>query len=67
MISVMFNDEIIKIENNFSLLSVLIERGFSQSYYAVALNRSFIPRSLHSETLLKEGDVIQIVSPMQGG
>ncbi|OGT35377.1 MAG: thiamine biosynthesis protein ThiS [Gammaproteobacteria bacterium RIFCSPHIGHO2_12_FULL_37_14] len=64
--SVKFNNEIIELNNN-SLLKVLIERGYHQAYYAVAVNQSFIPRALHEQTLLQQGDVIEIISPMQGG
>lgn len=41
--------------------------GFSESFFAVAINANFIPRSLYAETQLNDGDVIDIVVPMQGG
>ena len=34
---------------------------------AVAVNLSFVPKSTYSEYYLKEGDDIEIVTPMQGG
>ena len=67
MIRITLNNEIMELDDDRSLLAVLTKRGFDQAYYAAAVNRHFIPRSLHGETLLKEGDVIEIISPMQGG
>ncbi|MHA1539308.1 MAG: sulfur carrier protein ThiS [Alphaproteobacteria bacterium] len=34
---------------------------------AVALNTNFIPKENYAETFLKEGDALEILSPMQGG
>lgn len=41
--------------------------GFIESFFAVAVNHQFIPRSLYADTRLNDGDVIDIVVPMQGG
>ena len=67
MINIKFNNETIPVRQNDSLLSILDERGFNQAYYAVALNRGFIPRTLYEKTILKDGDIIEVISPMQGG
>ena len=34
---------------------------------AVALNETFVMRSKYSETKIKEGDRVDILSPVQGG
>lgn len=34
---------------------------------AVALNEAFLPKEKHAETILKEGDVVEVVSPHPGG
>jgi thiamine biosynthesis protein ThiS len=34
---------------------------------AVLVNSQFVPHSLHSSTYLKEGDQIELITPMQGG
>lgn len=67
MMAIKFNGEIIELHDDDSLLKILIEQGYHQTYYAVAVNRRFIPRPLHKETMLKKGDEIEIISPMQGG
>jgi thiamine biosynthesis protein ThiS len=33
----------------------------------VALNASFVPRSRYPDTLLKDGDAIDILTPLSGG
>ena len=51
---------------------VTIERLLSQlevrrDYTAVALNREVLPKHAHAKTVLREGDWVEIVHPMQGG
>ncbi|WKE65715.1 sulfur carrier protein ThiS [Gallaecimonas kandeliae] len=35
--------------------------------FAVAVNGRFVPRSQYDATPLKEGDSIEVLSPMEGG
>lgn len=57
-----------KVINEAQSLSDLIHSlGFPETGNAIALNCSFVPRSSHASTTIKEGDEIEIVSPMQGG
>lgn len=37
------------------------------SAFAIAINTTFVPRSNYTETLLANGDRIDLVVPMQGG
>jgi sulfur carrier protein len=34
---------------------------------AIALNGAVVPRARHRDTLLREGDVVEIVKAVQGG
>ena len=43
------------------------EAGYGDMLVAVAINGTFVPKSLHGETCLAAGDAIEIVAPMQGG
>lgn len=67
MITVIFNNHPVNVQKNYLLSTFLTEQQYDQRYYAVVVNRNFIPRHLHPETILQEGDVIEIISPMQGG
>lgn len=35
--------------------------------HAVALNGSVVPRGRHADTALRDGDVVEIVTAVQGG
>ena len=37
------------------------------SPFAIAVNETFVAKSLYKKTFLKEGDRIEILTPMQGG
>lgn len=45
---------------------VLDQIGLSQARVATALNGAFLPAALRGE-VLKDGDALEIVAPMQGG
>jgi thiamine biosynthesis protein ThiS len=67
MITVRLMNEFIKIQENSSLETVLQQKGFGKTGYAVIVNNQFIPMSLSMTTILNENDEIEIIIPMQGG
>lgn len=67
MINICFNGETIRIPKSQSLLELLTETGCKHDYSAVALNRQFVPRIQHAITFLNENDIVEIITPMQGG
>ncbi|TMV83617.1 sulfur carrier protein ThiS [Thioclava sp. BHET1] len=55
-------------ETSSATLDALVaELGAEAPAVATAHNGGFVPRALRSEILLVEGDVIEMLSPMQGG
>lgn len=47
---------------------ILEDLGYGQGdRLATAVNESFVPASLRSEYLLKDGDRLEVVTPMAGG
>ncbi|MCQ8879371.1 sulfur carrier protein ThiS [Pseudoalteromonas shioyasakiensis] len=52
---------------NQATLVIVLEEFAAKEPYAVALNGDFIPRNNCSSTALKEGDSIELLSPIQGG
>lgn len=55
-----------------TLTEFLEERGFlvpqnASGGIAVAVNQSVVRRASHAQTLLKEGDQIEIIRAVQGG
>ena len=35
--------------------------------YAVAINYEFVPKTKHAETILREGDAMEVIAPVTGG
>ncbi len=47
--------------------ALLRELDYDGTHYAVAVNYDVVPRSRWSETAIKSGDEIEILTPRQGG
>ncbi len=50
-----------------TLAGVLEELGYAGPRVATALASTFIPAARRAECRLSEGDVVEILGPMQGG
>jgi thiamine biosynthesis protein ThiS len=50
-----------------TLAAALDELGFADRVVATALNGAFVPVRLRVEATLKDGDRLEILTPMQGG
>lgn len=64
---VTFNGEKIDCPNNLTLTNFIKLQVKSPGTAAVAINSDFVAKSNYSLTLIKEGDVIEVVSPVTGG
>ncbi len=67
MVTIQFNAQFISVPKDSSLSELLIQQQLVDTYFAVAVNQQWVPRSTYSEKILKAGDVINIITPMQGG
>ena len=47
--------------------ALLCELEYEGTHFAIALNYDVLPRSQWSQTPLKAGDEIEIITPRQGG
>lgn len=50
-----------------TLAEVLAELGFAGGALATAVNGHFVPATRRAETVLNEGDRVEVLAPMQGG
>lgn len=48
-------------------LPSLLAEHTGKTVFAVAINGDFVPKSNYESVQLKEGDKVDILSPMQGG
>jgi len=67
MITVHFANAMVSIAENSLLTELLEAQGYANKQFAIAINRQFIPRSCYATTQLQAGDIIDIITPMQGG
>ncbi len=50
-----------------TLTEALAELGYADAALATALNGAFIPATARPSTLLRDGDRVEVLAPMQGG
>ena len=67
MINVALNGEIKPITPGSNLQQLLDEWQLVAKNFAIAINQQFIPRSAYTETVVNDGDSIELLVPMQGG
>jgi sulfur carrier protein len=67
MINIRLNNAAKKIPANTLLSDAIIQWGFSEKNFAVAINSEFVPRSTYGLREILAGDNIDIVKPVGGG
>lgn len=50
-----------------SLAELLTEQGYAESIVATAVNGQFVAQGNRQNTLIHNGDRIEVLAPMQGG
>lgn len=66
MMTITFCDKVITVDKNH-LTEILDNQGYRNGQFAVAVNQQFVPRQKYNQTIIREGDIIDIIMPMQGG
>lgn len=54
-------------ENEIKLTDYLLEKNYKTQRIAVELNGEILPKAKYPETILKDGDKVEIVSFVGGG
>lgn len=49
------------------LSDLLVDQGFGDAKVATAVNGEFVPAPARDACLLSQGDLIEVLAPMQGG
>jgi sulfur carrier protein len=65
--TVTVNGEPMELPEGLTIEGLLGQLKIHREYTAVALNREVWPKSRYAETVLKDGDRVEIVRPMGGG
>ena len=67
MIKVSVNGEIKEIKENLNIHELIEELNYTQKGFAVAVNTTFVSIKNYQETIIYNGDTIDILAPVQGG
>jgi sulfur carrier protein len=66
-IGVVVNGEALSLASGIAVTALLEQRGLAGKRVAVERNGQIVPRGLHAQTVLAEGDRIEIVVAVGGG
>jgi sulfur carrier protein len=67
MIKVSVNGEVKELETNLNVSQMIEALEYKVKGFAVAVNTTFVPIAKYDEIIIKEGDRIDILAPVQGG
>ena len=67
MIKVSVNGEVKELEQNLNVGQMIEALEYKVKGFAVAVNTTFVPIAKYDKTIIKEGDTIDILAPVQGG
>ncbi|MCE2463805.1 MAG: sulfur carrier protein ThiS [Dehalococcoidia bacterium] len=67
MLNLVVNGKPRELEESLDLVSFLVSYGVNLQHVAVGYNGTVLEKEKFSETVLKEGDVLEIVKPVGGG
>ena len=67
MLNLMVNGKPRELEESLDLVSFLVSYGVNLQHVAVGYNGIVLEKERFPETVLKEGDVLEIVKPVGGG
>ena len=67
MATILLNGQTRNVEDGITLDSLLAASEYAQRRIAVEINREIVPKSLHAQRVLQDGDQIEIVQALGGG
>ncbi len=67
MIKVSVNGEIKELPKGLNVSQLIEALNYKTKGFAVAINTTFVSIKSYEETIIKNGDTIDILAPVQGG
>jgi sulfur carrier protein len=55
------------VKRPMSVAALLAENGYAERKVAVEINREIVPKSMHAERVIHDGDEVEIVQALGGG
>ena len=67
MIKVSINGEVKEIKDGLNIRELIEFLEYKTKGFAIAINTTFVSIKSYEETIIKDGDTIDILAPVQGG
>jgi sulfur carrier protein len=67
MIKISVNGEIKEMSEELNVKELINKLGYTKKGFAVAINTTFVAIDSYSKTVVKDGDTVDILAPVQGG
>ncbi|CAA6818926.1 MAG: Sulfur carrier protein ThiS [uncultured Sulfurovum sp.] len=67
MIKVSVNGEIKELDENLNIKELIEVLNYKTKGFAVAVNTTFVSIKSYENTIINDGDTIDILAPVQGG
>jgi len=67
MLKILLNGVEQQVEGIKSVAALLAENGYADRKVAVEINREIVPRSMHAERVVHDGDQVEGVHALGGG
>ena len=67
MIKVSVNGEMKELKQGLNISQMITALDYKQKGFAVAVNTTFVSIKSYEETIINDGDTIDILAPVQGG
>ncbi len=64
---IIINGESIEISDNTSIMDIVNQKGYRLQFIAAELNGNIVKKDSYSNTILKNGDKLEIVNFVGGG
>lgn len=67
MAAIIFNGKSKTVEDNMNITTFITTNNYKPAHVVVELNEEIIPKERYEETILKDNDVLEVLSFMGGG
>lgn len=67
MIEVSVNGKLVQLDEGLTVAQMIEALNYKTQGFAVAVNTTFVAIASYNETIIKAGDNIDILAPVQGG
>ncbi len=67
MLKIQLNGQLQEFEPALTVAGLIEHLGLTGKRVAIEINQEILPKSLHGETRLSEGDIVEVVGAVGGG